>query len=109
MKKLFLIGTTALFFAACNSDSKSDMETKKEIVPDSAAQYKNSANTDTAKIAPVLPVAPVTAKPEVVKTKTVKKRTVNSTPASGTSTQTTSTTSSTTTTPTTSSTTTVPA
>ena len=50
MKKIFLIGAVAAFMAGCNSDSKSDVETKKEIVSDTAAQYQNSVNTDTAKI-----------------------------------------------------------
>src|SRR5437868_12285153 len=98
MKKIFLIGAVA-FFAACNSDSKSDMDTKKEIVTDTSAQFKNSVNTDTAKTTETL-AAPVPKKMEAKKevskketrTSTVKAHTATApvtttqTPASSTTT-----------------------
>jgi YMGG-like Gly-zipper len=65
MKKLFLVCAAATFFIGCNSDSKSGIETTKEIVPDSSAQYKNSVNTDTPKTMAVPLAAPLAAKPEV--------------------------------------------
>ena len=85
MKKIFLVCAAATFLAACNSDSKSGMETTKEIVPDSS-QYKNTVNTDTAKTAPVPLAVPLPAqtevRKEVSKAKTTKtKATKPSTPA----------------------------
>lgn len=79
MKKLFLVCAVASFFSACNSDSKSGMETTKEVVADTSVQYENSVNTDTAKIAPVPLAAPV-PKAEVRKeTKTSSAKKVHTT------------------------------
>ena len=67
MKKIFLIFATASFFAACNSDSKPDMETTKAVNTDSA-QYQNTSTTDTAKTAETMPVAaPIPPKTETRK------------------------------------------
>lgn len=44
---------------ACNSDSKSEMDTKKEIVTDTSTQYKNNVNTDTPQTVPAPVVAPL--------------------------------------------------
>ncbi|MEP6950117.1 MAG: YMGG-like glycine zipper-containing protein [Ginsengibacter sp.] len=81
MKKLFLVYATATFLASCNSDSKSDMDTKKEVIPDTSAQYHNSVNTDTAKTAPIPLAAPLPAKTDSGKvvSKTKEKKTSTAT------------------------------
>ena len=70
MKRLFFICAAATFIGACNSDSKSGIETTKEVVADTSAQYKNSMNTDTAKM--------VITPPPVVPAKTTVRKEVKS-------------------------------
>ncbi len=77
MKKLFFVFTSAIIFVACNSNSKPEMETTKEIVSDST-QYNNNASSDTAKdvtAAPVIAPSPKKAevKEKITKTKTTSK------------------------------------
>jgi len=49
MKNFLLLFATVVSFVACNNDSKTGIETSKEIVADTTTQYTNSVNTDTAK------------------------------------------------------------
>ncbi len=77
MKKLFFVFTSALFFIACNSNSKPEMETTKEIVSDST-QYNSSASSDTAKDVTAAPVVAPSPKNSEVKEKTTKTKTTTS-------------------------------
>ena len=86
MKKIFLICATAAFLSACNNDSKTGIETTKEVAPDSA-QYKNSVNTDTAKTATVPLAAPLPSKTEVRKETKTSTATKTKTTTPGTTTQ----------------------
>ncbi|MEP6583991.1 MAG: YMGG-like glycine zipper-containing protein [Ginsengibacter sp.] len=64
----------ALALSACNGDSKTDSETRKEIVADTSTNYNNSVLTDTATSSqPVITPAPVA--PEKVTTSEVKTKT----------------------------------
>jgi YMGG-like Gly-zipper len=80
MKKLLLLAATVIFFAACNNDSKTGMETTKQVVADTAAQYTNTASTDTAKT-----TQPVLAAPSPsVTTKQKEKKPVEATKSNST-------------------------
>ena len=47
MKKILMIITIATVFAACNSDSKSDLQTNKVMLTDTAGIYNSNASSDT--------------------------------------------------------------
>ncbi len=47
MKLLISVISIALALSACNSNTKTDVETKKEIVADTTTNYNNSILTDT--------------------------------------------------------------
>jgi len=50
MKKMLMIITIASVFAACKSDSKSDLETNKIMLTDSTGVMNGSASSDTGKV-----------------------------------------------------------
>lgn len=86
MKFLTTAIVFALSFSACNSNSKSDSDMKKEIVADTTSNYNNSVLTDTGTAATTetAPVMPATneAKPTKVLTKNEPK--AKATPVSAT-------------------------
>jgi hypothetical protein len=47
MKKIFLAFAIASTFAACHSDSKTDLETNKVMLTDTAGVYNNNLSSDT--------------------------------------------------------------
>lgn len=47
MKKLLMVITIATVFAACKSDSKSDLQTNKVMLTDTSGVYNNNASSDT--------------------------------------------------------------
>ncbi len=72
MKLLISVISIALALSACNSNTKTNVETKKEIVADTTTNYNNSILTDTATaIQPQMELSTVVkpAAPEVKKNK----------------------------------------
>ena len=47
MKKMLMIISIASVFAACKSDSKTDLQTNKVMLTDSSGIYNSSASSDT--------------------------------------------------------------
>src|SRR5437868_1861531 len=74
MRKIFMIFSIATVFAACNTKSKTDLETNKDVVPtDTTGAFKNSLSTDTATATiaqPTVPAPTRTAPPPVNRTVT---------------------------------------
>lgn len=54
--KNILLGFAAISLFACNSNSKSNLDTKSDVLPtDTAGAYKANASADTARLTPIAP------------------------------------------------------
>ncbi len=73
MKPLFIIVAAILTFTACNNNTATDSETRKEIVGDTSTTYSNSILTDTGSATTTAIPAPPPAKAKTIEPKKAAK------------------------------------